>query len=142
MTEEYIQKLDAELEKELGLISNLELGSKEATDAIKNLEVLSSIRTDIYQKQSDAYAADSKIEQDDKRIQQDAEKLLADKKQSFWTLIINGVTVVISGTASILIPLKIMTAERHGEFWSNRGMNATEKPPKLGFLRLPSFIRK
>lgn len=139
MTEEYIQKLDAELEKELSLISNLELGSKEATDAIKNLEVLSSIRTDIYQKQSDAYAADSKIEQDDKRIQQDAEKLQADKHQSKWMLIINGVMVVVSAVGSIFIPKWIMTAEKRGEFWSNRAMNTTEKPPKFGFLRLPSF---
>lgn len=138
MTDKYIQKLDHELELQIELINRLEPGEERAKE-IKNLETMNAIRTDILQKQTENYAAEMKVEQDDRRILQEQEKIAADKKQSKVGMIINGVMVGITAVSTIGTPLLIMNAERLGQFWSNRALNATEKPPKIGFIRLPSF---
>lgn len=142
MTEEYIEALDQELEDRLEKISEMEdLGSEEATKAIKNLETLSAIRTDIYQKQNEAYAAELKAQSDEEKVQVDRERIEADKKSAKATHILNGVMIGVSAIGSIGIPCWIMTAEKRGQYWSNRALNSTEKPPKLGFFRNP-FNRK
>lgn len=138
MTDKYIQKLDHELELQIELINRLEPGEERAKE-IKNLETMNAIRTDILQKQTENYAAEMKVEQDDRRILQEQEKIAADKKQSKVGMITNGVMVGITAVSTIGTPLLIMNAERLGQFWSNRALNATEKPPKIGFIRLPSF---
>ena len=138
MTDKYIQKLDHELELQIELINKLEPGEERAKE-IKNLETMNAIRTDILQKQTENYAAEMKVEQDDRRILQEQEKIAADKKQSKVGMITNGVMVGITAISTIGTPLLIMNAERLGQFWSNRALNATEKPPKIGFIRLPSF---
>ena len=138
MTDKYIQKLDHELELQIELINRLEPGEERAKE-IKNLETMNAIRTDILQKQTENYAAEMKVEQDDRRILQEQEKIAADKKQSKVGMITNGVMVGITAISTIGTPLLIMNAERLGQFWSNRALNATEKPPKIGFIRLPSF---
>lgn len=140
VSEDYIEKLDAELENQIKLISSLEPGEERAKE-IKNLEVMSAIRTDILQKQTENYAAEMKVEQDDKKIQQDSDRAVADKKQAKATIILNGIMTAISALGSIGVPIWIMTAERRGQFWSNRALNATEKPPRLQFIKLP-FIKK
>lgn len=138
MTDKYIQKLDHELELQIELINSLEPGEERAKE-IKNLETMNAIRTDILQKQTENYAAEMKVEQDDRRILQEQEKIAADKKQSKVGMITNGVMVGVTAISTIGTPLLIMNAERLGQFWSNRALNATEKPPKIGFIRLPSF---
>lgn len=138
MTDKYIQKLDHELELQIELINRLEPGEERAKE-IKNLETMNAIRTDILQKQTENYAVETKVEQDDRRILQEQEKIAADKKQSKVGMITNGVMVGITAISTIGTPLLIMNAERLGQFWSNRALNATEKPPKIGFIRLPSF---
>lgn len=138
MTDKYIQKLDHELELQIELINRLEPGEERAKE-IKNLETMNAIRTDILQKQTENYAAEMKVEQDDRRILQEQEKIAADKKQSKVGMITNGVMVGFTAISTIGTPLLIMNAERLGQFWSNRALNATEKPPKIGFIRLPSF---
>lgn len=138
MTDKYIQKLDHELELQIELINSLEPGEERAKE-IKNLETMNAIRTDILQKQTENYAAEMKVEQDDRRIQQEQEKIAADKKQSKVGMITNGIMVGVTAISTIGTPLLIMNAERLGQFWSNRALNATEKPPKIGFIRLPSF---
>lgn len=138
MTDKYIQKLDHELELQIELINRLEPGEERAKE-IKNLETMNAIRTDILQKQTENYAAEMKVEQDDRRIQQEQEKIAADKKQSKVGMITNGIMVGVTAISTIGTPLLIMNAERLGQFWSNRALNATEKPPKIGFIRLPSF---
>lgn len=138
MTDKYIQKLDHELELQIELINRLEPGEERAKE-IKNLETMNAIRTDILQKQTENYASEMKVEQDDRRIQQEQEKIAADKKQSKVGMITNGIMVGVTAISTIGTPLLIMNAERLGQFWSNRALNATEKPPKIGFIRLPSF---
>ena len=137
MTDKYIEKLDKELEELIVKINGLPVGSKERADEIKNLETLSAIRSDIYQKQSENFATVSKVEQDDKKLEQEDLKIANDKKQSKVTIILNSIMIGVSAIGSIGTPLWIMTAERRGQFWSNRALNATEKPAKLNFLKMP-----
>lgn len=141
MTEEYIEALDQEIEDQLNAISEMEVGSEEATKAIKNLETLSAIRADIYQKQNEAYVAELKAQNDEEKVQVDKDRLEADRKSAKTTHILNGIMIGVSAIGSIGIPCWIMTAERRGQYWSNRALNSTEKPPKLGFFRNP-FNRK
>ena len=75
MTNKYIEKLDKELEELIIKINGLPVGSKERADEIKNLETLSAIRSDIYQKQSENFATVSKVEQDDKKLEQEDLKI-------------------------------------------------------------------
>lgn len=137
MTKDYIQELDETLEAQVKLINSLK--GEERAREIKNLETMNAIRTDIYQKQTDNYAAKAKVEQDDKKLEQDNDKIISDKKQSKAGLILNAVMTGVSAVASIAIPIWIMTAERRGEFFSNRSLNATEKAPKIQFVKLPIF---
>lgn len=142
MTEEYIEALDQELEDRLKMLSEMEdLSTEEAAKTIKNLETLSNIRTDIYQKQNEAYVAELKAQTDEEKVQVDKDRLVADRKSAKATNVLNGVMIGVSAIGSIGIPCWIMTAERRGQYWSNRALNSTEKPPKLGFFRNP-FNRK
>ena len=135
MTEDYVRSLDEELETQLSKISKMELGTDESVKAIKNLETLSSIRTDIYRAQQEAYEAELKAQLDEDKLELDKQKAEQDRKQSKMTSIQNWAIVGVSAIGSVGVPLWIMTAERRGQFFSNRALNASEKPPKLQFIR-------
>lgn len=135
MTDEYLRVLDEELESQLEEVHRTDLSTKEGTDLVKNLETLSKIRLDIYQAQQAAYEGELKAQLDEQKLDLDREKAEADKRQNRTNNVFNGLIVGISAVGSVGVPLWIMSAEKRGQFWSNRALNASEKPPKLQLIR-------
>ena len=137
MTDDYIEVMDQTLEEQMCKLRGMDPCSEEFAKGVKSIEVLSGVRTDVYRAQNEAYVASEKAQQDAEKLELDKQRAVTEKRQGRGWMILNALITAISAVGSIGVPLWIMSAERRGEFWSNRAMNASEKPPKMGLIRLP-----
>lgn len=131
MTQSYLDTLDEGLAEKAAEIFEMDLTTDEATAAVKNLETLNNIRVSNYTAQQEAYEAEVKAQQEDAKAEMD-------KKNMKVTWIENGI-VALTGIGSLLISKWILTAERRGDFFSTKALNAV---PKIHMPSIKAIFRK
>ena len=167
MTEQYVENLDQILENvsESVLTGETDEAIKKA---IEKLSIVSDVRVKSFTAAQTAYEKELalQIEQDkvnlekeklhleneklelekDKakidaaKLKLDCEKIEVEKRNSFAGWIQNGVVCILYIVGACVIPMRIMHADREGEFWSRPAMNSTDRGPKFGFIQLPRIF--